>query len=161
MMCHIFPKQTLATYLSMNQCPGVRLLTELCYISHWNRVGAISHHYILSYLKHCTFRYNDPTEAANMRLNLSNSQHGQHLLGNHLLVIIIIFFFCFHEIFQIFFYVLYRATNPYLVNPYQIWDHHQWYWTKHNEIISIFLIKVRHQWENEVVMLICVAVLTI
>ena len=41
---------------------------------------------LYSYLpKHCTFRYNDPTEAANMRLNLSNSQHGQHLLGNHLL----------------------------------------------------------------------------
>ena len=54
--------------------------------------------------KHCTFRYNDPTEAANMRLNLSNSQHGQHLLGNHLLVIIIIITFCyFHEIFHIFY----------------------------------------------------------
>ena len=48
-------------------------LTDLCYISH----------YILIYIY--TFRYNDPTEAANMRLNLSNSQHGQHLLGNHLL----------------------------------------------------------------------------
>ena len=66
-----------------------------------NRVGAISHHYILSYLKHCTFRYNDPTEAANMRLNLSNSQHGQHLLGNHLLVIIIIItFFLFSRNFS-------------------------------------------------------------
>ena len=32
------------------------------------------------------FRYNDPTEAANMRLNLSNNSHQQHLLGNQSLL---------------------------------------------------------------------------